>query len=81
MYVSESPDQTKPSASLDPEILSAAQRIYRTFCEIHTKGDKQPLGVAINPKTCRGQVICNKRLKPILLFGEYFVESDALKTS
>ena len=80
MYV---PEQQKPNqaSTLDPVLLNAARRIYQTFCAVHSQEDKHPLGVAINPKTRRGQVICqHKKVKPILLFGERFVGKDLLQS-
>jgi hypothetical protein len=56
---------------LDPTLLRAARRIYRTYCAINTKISKRPFGVAINRDNHRGQLIFNN--KPILLPGECFV--------
>jgi len=55
----------------DTELLSAAQQIYDTYYRLHTKVNKEPLGVAVNPKTSHGQVLFTK--KPILLPGEHFI--------
>lgn len=80
MYVSEQQQNHQTELpTLDPALLNAAQQIYQTYCAIHSKSDKQPLGVAIDPKTGRGQVIC-KKLKPILLYGERFLKSDVLES-
>jgi hypothetical protein len=56
---------------LDPAILRAARRIYRTYCVLHSKLNKRPFGVAINKENHRGQLLFNT--KPILLPGECFV--------
>jgi hypothetical protein len=56
---------------LDPTLLRAARRIYRTYCAINSKINKRPCGVAIHRDNHRGQLIFNQ--KPILLPGECFV--------
>ncbi len=61
---------------LEPSLLKSAQRIYQTYCNLHKKLSKQPIGVAIDPKTHRGQLLFNKN--PILLYGECFVSVDDL---
>lgn len=56
---------------LDPTLLRAARRIYRTYCALNNKVTKRPSGVAIHRENHRGQLIFNS--KPILLPGECFV--------
>jgi hypothetical protein len=56
---------------LDPTLLRAARRIYRTYCALNNKINKRPFGVAVNRDNHRGQLIFNN--KPILLPGECFV--------
>lgn len=56
---------------LDPTLLRAARRIYRTYCALNSRVNKRPSGVAINRDNHRGQLIFNN--KPILLPGESFV--------
>lgn len=63
----------------DSEILSAAQKIYDVYYRLHSKVPREPLGVAINPKTGRGQLLFTK--KPLLLPGEYFIPVKLLQES
>ncbi|WP_013323299.1 hypothetical protein [Gloeothece verrucosa] len=63
---------------LDPTLLRAARRIYRTYCSLHSKLTQRPFGVAINRETHRGQLIFNA--KPILLPGECFVSIKQLES-
>ncbi|HAC64016.1 MAG TPA: hypothetical protein DCF68_10870 [Cyanothece sp. UBA12306] len=63
---------------LDPSVLRAAQRIYRTYCVLHPKKNKQPYGIAIHRKSHRGQLIF--RENPVLLPGECFVPRNQLET-
>jgi hypothetical protein len=56
---------------LDPILLRAARRIYRTYCVLHAKLHTPPAGVAIHRDSHRGQLIFKTR--PILLPGECFV--------
>ena len=60
-----------PNPSFDNELLKAARHIYKTYCSLHPNLVKKPLGVAINPKTHRGQLVFSN--KPILLPEECFV--------
>ena len=53
------------------DLLRAAQNIYDTYYRLHSKVTKDPLGVAINPKTGHGQLLFTK--KPILLPEEQFI--------
>lgn len=62
---------------LDPTVLRAARRIYRTYCVLHSKANKRPFGVAIHKESHRGQLIFNTR--PILLPGESFVPLKQLE--
>ena len=62
---------------LDPTLLRAAQRIYRTYCMLHPKNTKRPYGIAIHRKSYRGQLIF--RHNPILLPGECFVPTKQLE--
>ena len=56
---------------LDPNLLKAAKEIYHTYCYFHIKLNKPPIGVAIDRKTHRGQLLFTKR--PILLPWENFI--------
>ncbi|MEC4892753.1 MAG: hypothetical protein SAL07_11890 [Oscillatoria sp. PMC 1051.18] len=62
---------------LDPTTLKAAQRIYRTYFEVHQNSTQTALGVVIDPYTLRGFVIL--RRKPALLPGEFFVPIEQLE--
>ena len=62
---------------LDPTLLRAAQRIYRTYCMLHPRNAKRPYGIAIHRKNYRGQLIF--RHNPILLPGECFVPTKQLE--
>lgn len=62
---------------LDPMVLRAARRIYRTYCIFHAKLTKRPFGVAIHQNSHRGQLIFSD--KPILLPGECFIPLKQLE--
>ena len=62
---------------LDPLLLRAAQRIYRTYCMLHAKQGKRPQGIVIHRKSHRGQLMF--RNNPILLPGECFVPTKQLE--
>lgn len=62
---------------LDPTLLRAAQRLYRSYCVMSNKLDKRPCGVAINRDTYRGQLIF--RENPILLPRESFIPLKQLE--
>ncbi|MGP0128772.1 MAG: hypothetical protein ACTMUB_05755 [cyanobacterium endosymbiont of Rhopalodia musculus] len=63
--------------TIDCAVLRAAQRIYRTYCVLHPKRNRQPCGIAINRKSKRGQLIF--RENPVLLPGESFVSTNQLE--
>jgi len=42
---------------VDPILLKAAQKIYRTYCEVNPNMVKRPTGVVINQLTYRGQLL------------------------
>ncbi|ACK73020.1 conserved hypothetical protein [Gloeothece citriformis PCC 7424] len=63
---------------LDPTLLRAARRIYRTYCSLHSKVNQRPFGVAIDRETYRGQLIF--KAKPILLPRECFVPLKQLES-
>ncbi|MEB3190632.1 MAG: hypothetical protein VKL42_09855 [Snowella sp.] len=63
---------------LDPKLLRMARRIYRSYCFLHPRSSRQPLGIAIHKETHRGQLMFNN--KPILLPGECFVPVKQLET-
>ena len=62
---------------LDPTLVQAAKRIYRTYCNLHSQMTKRPFGVAIDKETYRGQLVF--REKPVLLPGECFVNINQLE--
>ncbi len=66
-----SPQGIDSTIILDPTLLRAAQRIYRTYCMLHPRNPKRPYGIAIHRKSYRGQLIF--RHNPVLLPGECFV--------
>ncbi|MBR8829108.1 MAG: hypothetical protein DSM107014_14620 [Gomphosphaeria aponina SAG 52.96 = DSM 107014] len=57
-------------------MFKAARQIYQTYCYFHSKLTRDPIGVAIDPKTYRGQLLFTKI--PILLPGECFVPLSQL---
>lgn len=59
------------SLTSDPEMIEAAKAIYEKYCSTKKKLTKTPVGVAIDAKTHRGQLIF--REKPLLLPGERFI--------
>ena len=63
---------------LDPKLLRMARRIYRSYCVLHPKTNRRPLGSAIHRDSHRGQLMFNP--KPILLPGECFVPMKQLET-
>ena len=62
---------------LDPALLRAGRRIYRTYCVLHAKLTRRPFGVAIHQTSHRGQLIFNE--SPILLPGECFIPVKQLE--
>jgi hypothetical protein len=69
--------QTEIPILLDPALLRAAQRIYRTYCSLPNKIDKRPCGVVINRENHRGQLLF--RENPILLPKECFIPLKQLE--
>lgn len=63
---------------LDPKLLKSARQIYRTYCRVHSKLKKTPMGVAIHRKTYRGQLLFTK--SPILLPWENFITIDQIES-
>ncbi|BAQ62236.1 hypothetical protein GM3708_2642 [Geminocystis sp. NIES-3708] len=63
---------------LDPNILKSARAIYQTYCHFHVKLAKPPIGVAIDRKTHRGQLLFTKR--PILLPWENFIPINQIES-
>lgn len=70
--------QNSRNLLLDPSLLRAARQIYLVFSQVHGHNHKQPIGVVINPKNYRGQVVCGK--KPILLPHENFIPINQINT-
>jgi hypothetical protein len=68
---------SKKESLVEPSLLRAARQIYRTYCQLHSRLNKTPIGVAIDGKTHRGQLLFTKR--PILLPGERFVSLKQLE--
>ncbi len=63
---------------LDPNVLKSARDIYNTYCNFRSKLTKTPMGVAIDRKTHRGQLLFAK--KPILLPWENFIPMDQIQS-
>jgi hypothetical protein len=63
---------------LDPNMLKSAKEIYQTYCHFHLKLAKAPIGVAIDRKTHRGQLLFTKR--PILLPWENFIPINQIES-
>ena len=66
------------SALLDPSLLQAARRIYRTYFEVHPDLARRPIGVAIDRFTYRGHLLFSS--KPILLPQECFVPMNQIES-
>jgi hypothetical protein len=64
---------------IDPAILRVAQSLYRAYYEITENRVDQPIGVAVDRFTYRGQLVFGP--KPILLPEESFVPISALEDS
>ncbi len=64
--------------SLDPILLRVARKTYQTYCQLHSKLPKIPIGVVINRYNYRGYLIFRKK-KPILLPGESFIPLNLLE--
>lgn len=62
----------------EPGIVAAARKIYRTYYNLHGQLTKSPIGVAVDAKTYRGQLLFTKM--PILLPGECFVPMHELES-
>ena len=62
---------------LDPTLIQAAKRIYRTYSDSHSKVKSKPLGVALNKETLKGQLVF--REPPILLPGECFININQIE--
>jgi hypothetical protein len=80
VYIAEAIDnqiqQPSYTSILKPAIIRAARQIYQTYCRLHSELTKEPIGVAVNPKTHRGQLLFTE--KPVLLPGECFVPMNEL---
>jgi hypothetical protein len=62
---------------IEPAVLRVAQSIYRAYYEITENRVDQPIGVAVDRFTYRGQLVFGS--KPILLPEESFVPISALE--
>ncbi|MGF1494121.1 MAG: hypothetical protein ACFBSC_17045 [Microcoleaceae cyanobacterium] len=76
---SEPLSQQRPAVSvwLDPVALRAAKQLYLSYLQIHARQMRRPLGVAIDPATCRGILLFSKRA--VLLPGESFIPFEQLE--
>jgi hypothetical protein len=57
---------------LDPSLVIAARKMYRTFYEVHPEVAELPLGIAIDRYSYRGKLIFARM--PALLPQETFLE-------
>lgn len=82
VYTSQLIEQTieleEKHSLLDPTVVAAAQKIYRTYYHLHGEVTKTPIGVAIDTKTHRGQLLFTRI--PILLPGECFIPLHQLES-
>ena len=62
---------------LDPKLIQAAKRIYRTYYDSRSHTARKPLGIALNKDTLKGQLIFGER--PILLPGECFININQIE--
>jgi len=53
---------------VDPILLKAAQKIYRTYCEVNPNMVKRPTGVVINQLTYRGQLLFQQTNRKNVLY-------------
>lgn len=73
----QNPPAVAPTSTLSPaSMLASAREVYRSYSSIHVDA-QQPIGVAINQNTCRGQLIFSER--PILLPHECFISVEELE--
>ncbi len=63
---------------LDPNLLKSATSIYETYFHFRRQFNKTPIGVAIDRKTHRGQLLFTKH--PILLPWENFIPMEQIKS-
>ncbi|ELR97178.1 hypothetical protein [Gloeocapsa sp. PCC 73106] len=79
VYTSQLIEQTTDTGQLfDPEVVDSAKKIYHTYYHLHGELTRTPIGVAVDRKTYRGQLLFTKI--PILLPGECFVPIDELES-
>ncbi len=60
-----------PVPNLDPRMLQAARDIYWSYRNSHAGSLPQPIGIVMDRKTYRGELIFNRR--PALLPMECFI--------
>lgn len=66
------------SSLLDPSLLKAAKNIYHNYCQVRPNIQRNPMGVAIDRETHRGQLLFSQN--PILLPWENFIPIDQLES-
>lgn len=79
IYESNESDVDDAQPILNPmtaEILQAAQSIYQSYYQTHSDAAMAPLGVVVDQKTLRGQLIFTGQ--PILLPHECFIPTEQL---
>ena len=62
---------------LENQVVAAAKKIYLNYYRLHGQNTKTPIGVAVDEKTYRGQLLFTK--VPILLPGECFIPITDIK--
>lgn len=79
VYETTSAEVDEPQAPLDPmtsQLLGAAQEVYMSYYQAHGEEALAPLGIVVNGKTLRAQLIFTRL--PILLPQEHFVPTEEL---
>jgi len=64
---------------LEPDLLRSAKQIYETYCKCHVTLEQQPVGVAVNSLTYKGQLLFTKQ--PLLLPWESFIPIHQILSS
>ncbi|MEM9135729.1 MAG: hypothetical protein AAGB01_00055 [Cyanobacteria bacterium P01_F01_bin.42] len=78
-YLYESSESDAYTAEADPvavKLMGVAQDVYFTYYEAHGEDSVAPLGVVVNRKTLRGQLIFTG--EPIMLPHESFIPTDQI---
>ncbi len=79
VYDTTSSEVDEPRTIADPmttQLLGSAQEVYMTYYQAHGESALTPLGVVVDRKTFRAQLIFTGQ--PILLPQESFIPTDQL---